>query len=107
MGRRMNELPSDATFRRRRPRNCRLADVVATRHSAWRLTCVERLRCLALLVRSELRLASEFHALRFRIGAAPLRALQDPAAFELRSYAKDGENDLNRVRGGIKERLGE
>ena len=61
----------------------------------------------APLVRREFRLAPEFHALGFRIGAASRRALLDASAFELRGDAKHGENQFRKIGRGIDDRLGQ
>jgi hypothetical protein len=66
-----------------------------------------RLIGFALLVRGELWLATEFDALRLCIGAASGCALHDAAMFELGGNAEDRKDDLAKVRGRIKERLGE
>jgi len=72
-----------------------------------RLTLGDALSCLALLVRGEARLAPEFDALGFGVGASALGAFEDAAVFELRGNAKDRKNDLGKVRGRIEERLGQ
>ena len=61
---------------------------------------------LALLVRSQCRLASEFDALGFGAGPAPRRALDDASAFQLRRDAKHGKDKLGKIGRGIDNRLG-
>src|SRR6516165_150807 len=89
------------------PRNRALTDVVAAGDAALRLACVEALAGLLLLVRREDRLAAEFDAVGLGVGPAARGAFEDAAAFELRRNAKDGEDDLGKVGGGVEVRLRE
>src|ERR1700719_2561372 len=61
----------------RQPRNRALTDIIAPRNAALRLTRVEALAGLFLLVRGEDRLAAEFDAIRLGIGPAARGALQN------------------------------
>jgi len=62
---------------------------------------------LALQVRREGRLAPEFDALRFRVGAVPCGAFHDAAAFELRGNPRIAKTISAKIGNGIEERLGE
>src|SRR5882724_5212250 len=88
------------------PRNRRLTDIVAAGNAALCLAGVEAVAGLPLLVRSERRLAAEFHALRPWLWRRPGPALGDTAAFELRGDAKHGKDKLGKIGRGIDNRLG-
>ena len=96
---------------RRRPsqsRNRTLTDIVAARDVALRLVASSKTGTgLFLLVRCQLRLAAEFDALFLGFCSAARGAFEDAAAFELRCDAENGKDDLGKVGGRIKERLGQ
>ena len=81
--------------------------MVKIAHQIGMVSVVNSFADLALQVRREGRLAPEFDALRFRVGAVPSGAFHDAAAFELRGNPKDRKNDLGKIGNGIEERLGE
>ena len=80
-------------------------DVVAAGDAALRLARRNPRPRFALLMRGEFRLASEFHALRLRVGAASCCAFGDAAAFQLRGDAKHGKHKLGKIARGIEHRL--
>src|SRR5262249_48646447 len=107
MGDLLNSLVADWGPLSSQSRNRALTDVVAAGNAALRLASFEAFAGLLLLVRREDRRAAEFDAVRLGVGSAARGAFEDAAAFELRRNAKDGENDLGKVGGRIKERLGQ
>jgi hypothetical protein len=84
-----------------------LADVVAAGDGTLGLAGGKALPGLFLLVRREDRLAAEFDAVGSGVGPAARGAFENAAAFQLRCYAEDGEDDLGEVGRSIKERLGQ
>src|SRR6516162_7788578 len=89
-----------------KPRNRALTDIVAAGNTALRLASFEALAGLLLLVRGEDRLAADFDAPGHGVGPAAGGALEDTAAFELRSHTENGKDDLAEIGGRIEERFG-
>jgi hypothetical protein len=68
----------------------KMADIVAARHAALRLTRFEALEGFLLLVRHKDRLAAEFDTVRLRVSPTARGAFENVATFELRGNAEPG-----------------
>ena len=88
-------------------RNRALTDIVAARDAALRIASIKAGASFFLLLWGEDRLAAKFDAVRLRVGAAWGGALQNAAALQRRSHAKDGEDDLGKISCGVEEGFGQ